>query len=138
MMGSAEGEGNASERPRHAVTIAKPFAISKTEVPGAEYRVCVAAKVCTEKTGGNIRLGWPATELSWDDANIYAQWLSKRTGKAYRLPSEAEWEYAARAGSAEAYAWGRDVGQGNANCKGCGGEWTDGQKQIAGRVVQGQ
>jgi formylglycine-generating enzyme required for sulfatase activity len=57
--------------------------------------------------------------VSWDDAKLYVAWLSRVTGKAYRLPSEAEWEYAARAGSTTRYSWGDEPGIGNANCNGC-------------------
>jgi formylglycine-generating enzyme required for sulfatase activity len=71
--------------------------------------------------------------VSWDDARVYAAWLSKQTGKRYRLPTEAEWEYAARAGTATAYWWGDEIRQDSkvwANCyEGCGSRW-DG-KQMA-------
>ncbi len=58
--------------------------------------------------------------VSWEDAQEYVAWLSKLTGLRYRLPSEAEWEYAARAGSDTAYWWGDDIGVDRANCAGCG------------------
>ena len=61
--------------------------------------------------------------MSWDDAKQYVDWLSRITGKGYRLLSEAEWEYAARAGTTTAYSWGDDIGKGNANCNGCDSEW---------------
>jgi formylglycine-generating enzyme required for sulfatase activity len=62
--------------------------------------------------------------VSWDDAKLYVAWLSRITGKPYRLLSEAEWEYAARAGSTTAYSWGDEIGQGNANCGRCGSQWV--------------
>jgi formylglycine-generating enzyme required for sulfatase activity len=65
--------------------------------------------------------------VNWEDAKAYAAWLSTMTGKTYRLLTEAEWEYAARAGTMTAYYWGDDVGKGNANCIGCGSRW-DGQR----------
>jgi formylglycine-generating enzyme required for sulfatase activity len=70
--------------------------------------------------------------VSWDNAQRYVKWLSARTGKTYRLLSEAEWEYAARGVTSvdaphPAYPWGDDVGTGNASCRGCGGDW-DGEK----------
>ena len=65
--------------------------------------------------------------VTWDDAKQYVAWLSKLTGKPYRLLSEAEWEYAARAGSTTAYSWGDEIGKGNANCNVCGSEWDAGR-----------
>ena len=65
----------------------------------------------------------PAVSVSWNDAKEYVAWLSKLTGKTYRLPSEAEWEYAARAGTQTAYSWGDGIGKGNANCWVCGSDW---------------
>ncbi|MEJ1959438.1 MAG: SUMF1/EgtB/PvdO family nonheme iron enzyme [Nitrosomonadales bacterium] len=58
-----------------------------------------------------------------NDAHAYIDWLSRKTGKHYRLPSEAEWEYAARAGSTTPFFWGKEVGTGHANCDGCGSQW---------------
>jgi formylglycine-generating enzyme required for sulfatase activity len=65
----------------------------------------------------------PVESVSWDDAQEFARRLSQRTGQNYRLPSEAEWEYAARAGSQTAYHWGDQIGTGNANCGSCGSRW---------------
>jgi formylglycine-generating enzyme required for sulfatase activity len=70
--------------------------------------------------------------VSWRDAKQYVAWLSRRTGKTYRLLSEAEWEYAARAGSDKAYAWGDDIGKGNANCLDCGSDWDGRQTAPVG------
>jgi len=61
------------------------------------------------------------TNVSWDDAKEFVAWLSKTTGRSYRLPTEAEWEYAARGGSTTPYWWGKDVGTGHAQCAECGG-----------------
>jgi formylglycine-generating enzyme required for sulfatase activity len=65
----------------------------------------------------------PVINVSWVDAKQYVGWLSQLTGKEYRLPTEAEWEYAARAGVNTRYSWGDDLGMGNANCDGCGSQW---------------
>src|SRR5262245_57504535 len=65
----------------------------------------------------------PAINVSWVDAKRYVGWLSQLTGKKYRLLTEAEWEYAARAGAHTRYSWGDDIGTGNANCDGCGSQW---------------
>ncbi len=65
----------------------------------------------------------PAINVSFVDAKQYVGWLSQLTGKEYRLPTEAEWEYAARAGANTRYSWGDDLGMGNANCDGCGSQW---------------
>ena len=65
--------------------------------------------------------------VSWEDAVAYVRWLSGQTGERYRLPSEAEWEYAARAGSVTAYSWGNEIGRNRANCDGCGSRWDNAQ-----------
>jgi len=111
--------------PQHAVTIARPFAVSKYEVTFDEWDACFEAGGC--KTPGSAQ-SWgrgrrPVINVSWDDAKEYTAWLSKLTGKKYRLLSEAEWEYAARAGTKTAFSWGDDIGQALANCNGCGSDW---------------
>ena len=63
--------------------------------------------------------------VSWEDAQSYVRWLSNKTGKSYRLLSESEWEYVARAGSVTAYSWGNEIGHNRANCDGCGSRWDD-------------
>lgn len=65
----------------------------------------------------------PAINVSWVDAKQYVGWLSRLTGREYRFLTEAEWEYAARAGANTRYSWGDDPGIGNANCDGCGSQW---------------
>ena len=65
----------------------------------------------------------PVINVSWEDAVAYTAWLSEATGERYRLPSEAEWEYAARAGSVTKYSWGNEVGHNRANCYRCGSQW---------------
>ena len=123
VMGSPEGQGQDYERPQHAVTIAKPFAVSKFEVTQEEWQACVdfgdCEKPASSSTVGNPRN--PVDDITWDQAKTYVAWLSRMTGKTYRLLSEAEWEFAARAGTATTYPWGEAVGQGHANCSDCGG-----------------
>ncbi|MCG2579168.1 SUMF1/EgtB/PvdO family nonheme iron enzyme [Dechloromonas sp. XY25] len=113
-----------SERPAHRVSIAESFAIGKYEVTAEQWNACTAAGACPRiETIANVPGNSPASDISWDNAQVYVKWLSKLTGKAYRLPSEAEWEYAARGGTATRYWWGEQMRQGNANCKGCGDPW---------------
>jgi formylglycine-generating enzyme required for sulfatase activity len=125
IMGSPENESDrsASEGPQHEVTVAKPFAVSKFEVTFEEWDACVAAAACPRVTdhwgGGKM----PVINVSWGDAKQYVGWLSQLTGKEYRLLTEAEWEYAARAGANTRYSWGDDPRMGNANCDGCGSQW---------------
>ena len=129
MMGSPpseEGRGN-SEGPVHRVTIAEPFAVGKYEVTFEEWDACVSGGGC----GGHRPddEGWgrgrqPVINVSWEDAQAYVDWLSRKTGEDYRLLSEAEWEYAARAGTTTRYHWGDDIGRNRANCYGdCGDSW---------------
>ena len=79
--------------------------------------------------------------MSWDDAQAYVKWLSSITGKAYRLLSEAEYEYAARAGSETKYPWGDDIklnGKAMANCDGCGSQWDNKQTAPVGSFAANQ
>jgi formylglycine-generating enzyme required for sulfatase activity len=125
IMGSPENESDrsASEGPQHEVTVAKPFAVSKFEVTFEEWDACVAAAACPRVTDHWGRGNMPIINVSWGDAKQYVGWLSQLTGKEYRLLTEAEWEYAARAGANTRYSWGDDPRMGNANCDGCGSRW---------------
>jgi len=93
-MGSAKGEAN--EQPVHRVTIAKPFAIGKTEVTQAQWVALMGTNPSQFDTCGN---DCPVDQVSWDDVQLYLKKLNAKTGKQYRLPTEAEWEYACRAGN---------------------------------------
>ena len=133
-MGAPEGEAPAgqiptrpeaterAERPRVEVTIEERFAIGRYEVTFAQWDRCVAAGGCSYEPGdeGWGRANRPVINVSRTDAKRYAAWLSEKTGETYRLPSEAEWEYAARAGTETARWWGDELGEGRVPCDGCG------------------
>ncbi len=111
MMGSPETEEGRSkdEGLVHKVTIAAPYAVGRFEITFDEWDGCVAHGVCPAEgaAGGNFGRGrQPLINVSWDDAQLYVKWLSKQTGKTYRLLTEAEWEYAARAGAATRFSFG--------------------------------
>ena len=124
-MGSPENEPDreASEGPQHEVTIARSFAVSKFEVSFDEWEACVAAARCPPASDQWGRGQMPVINVSWRDAKQYVAWLSEVTQKQYRLLTEAEWEYAARAGAMTRYPWGDDPRGANANCDGCGSRW---------------
>lgn len=101
---SSEAGHNAYEGPQRDVTV-KSFAIGVHEVTNAEWRACVEDNACGAKPGDD-KDNFPALYISWREATAYADWLTKKTGRKYRLPTEAEWEYAARGGGETAYWWG--------------------------------
>lgn len=107
---------DASEKPIHRVTV-KPFSISKFPITVRNWNDCVAEWACVHTVSGKDDA--PVTDINWHDAKQFVAWLAKTTGKAYRLPSEAEWEYAARGGSQARYWWGDQFQSGMVNCKGC-------------------
>ena len=115
----------------HPVTFAQSFSLGATEVSFREWDACLADGGCDYRPADQ---GWgremrPVINVSWQDAQTYVAWLSQRTGKTCRLPSEAEWEYAARAGTTTEYALpapdGSDdiKGKALANCADCGSRW---------------
>jgi formylglycine-generating enzyme required for sulfatase activity len=108
MMGSTEGDPD--EKPVHEVTIGRSFAVGKFEVTFADWEACVAGGGCTTKKSPNEqgmgRGRRPVINVSWNDAKEYVTWLVRKTGQPYRLLTEAEWEYAARAGTTTKYAFG--------------------------------
>jgi formylglycine-generating enzyme required for sulfatase activity len=138
-MGGIQSGGDSDEQPVHQVSVGR-FAMGRYEVTVGEFRRFVKAtgyKTDAEKGGGCVSWsqGWkwikganwrspgfsqsdkhPVTCVSWNDGVAYAEWLSQQTGKTYRLLTEAEWEYAARAGSETKYWWGNEIGSNNANC----------------------
>lgn len=115
-----------SEKPARRMAIAKPFAVGRTEVTVQQWQACVEAGACPRVADTQRAPNQPAGDISWDDAQVYVKWLAKVSGKPYRLPTEAEWEYAARGGTASRYWWGEDMKGGTANCRGCGEPWQEG------------
>jgi formylglycine-generating enzyme required for sulfatase activity len=124
-MGSSEDDpdARADERPRHEVTIATPIAVSKFKATFDEWDVCVAAGACPRVPDHWGRGQMPVVNVSWNDAKQYVAWLSRVTGRPYRLLTEAEWEYSARAAAVTRYSWGEGLREGEANCDGCGSRW---------------
>ena len=127
LMGSPmdEAERDADESPVHGVRIGEPIAMGVYEVTFAQWDACHRAGGCSHRADDQ---GWgrgsrPVVDVSWLDAQAYVRWLSGETGRAYRLPSEAEWEYVARAGTTTRYWWGDEIGRNRANCDGCGSRW---------------
>lgn len=110
---------DASERPIHKVTVA-PFSIGKYPVTVGEWRKCVAAQACPDVSAPSTEENAPISNVSWNDAVQFTAWLSRVSGKTYRLPTEAEWEYAARGGTTTKFWWGNEYRDGMAYCRGCG------------------
>ena len=127
-MGDINRQGDDNEKPVITVNVQKPFALSRHEVTFEQYdRFAEATQRKRPNDNGWGRGQLPVVNVSWNDANNYANWLREQTGQPYRLPSEAEWEYAARAGTSSAYWWGNELSSQKAVCDGCGTLW-DGEK----------
>jgi formylglycine-generating enzyme required for sulfatase activity len=114
------------------VFIGTPFAVGKFEITFAEWDACLAEGGCPHRPDDR---GWgrgrqPVMNVNWDDAQAFVAWLSRRTGKSYRLPSEAEWEYAAQAGTGREQSVQADANE--ANCNGCGSRWDGRQAAPVG------
>lgn len=128
-LSASEAVRGAAEGPQRTVRIAKPFAVGKFEVTFAEWDACVAGGGCGSNKAPSDQgwswRGWhwgrgkrPVINVSWSDANEYLAWLSKKSGQAYRLLSEAEWEYAARAGTTTPFSTGPTITTDQANFDG--------------------
>lgn len=121
-----------NEGPQHDVTIPKLFAVSRYELTFDGWDACSAGGGCDGYQPSDA--GWgrgrqPVVNVSWNEAQRYVAWLSRLTGKPYRLLTEAEYEYAARAGTQTAYPWGDEIGKNNANCLGCSSQ-ADSNKPV--------
>lgn len=122
------------EKPVRSVAIAGAFYIGTHEVTFEQWDACVAQGGCSHRPGDrNLGRGKrPVTDIHWNDAGAYVVWLSLKTGRKYRLPTEAEWEYAARGGTTTSYPWGASVDKDKANCNGCNAQ----PRRQAGEVGQ--
>ncbi|WP_254849510.1 SUMF1/EgtB/PvdO family nonheme iron enzyme [Thalassotalea sp. PP2-459] len=149
-MGDLKGAGLSNEKPARGEEILRPFAIAQHQITVGDFKRFVkATNYVTEaesengcaafidgKPAYNSVLNWrnpgfkqddehPVVCVSDNDAKAYLAWLTKQTDRTYRLPTEKEWEYVARAGSVDNYWWGSDIGNGRANCAYCGSKWSN-------------
>ena len=140
-------EVHSNEGPHHKVTISNAFAVGIYDVTFEQWDACVGTGGCNGYWPASQ--GWgrgkqPVIYVSWEEAQGYVRWLNDKlrsskpvapgsTGSGpYRLLTEAEWEYAARAGTTTAYYWGNTYVKGNANCDGCGSQWDNEQTSPVG------
>jgi formylglycine-generating enzyme required for sulfatase activity len=152
-----EGDPSGNESPRHAVSTGSPLLVGRYEVTHAQFAAFAAATGHAAGPGCEIWTpndrtwewdrdkdwrdpGYPVEDptrpvvcMSWDDATAYVAWLSRVTGRRYRLLSEAEWEYAARAWTQTRYWWGDHLPPSRAACDGCGSPWDLGKAAPVGR-----
>jgi formylglycine-generating enzyme required for sulfatase activity len=139
-MGSlyTDSEADPDEQPPHLVRILAPLAFGRTPVTVAQWAACVGEGWCQptadQSAGQGAGIGEgaaggggnrPVTNVNWDDVQQFLGWLRFKTGHVYRLPSEAEFEYAARGNTTSRYWWGNTIGINNANCQACGSEWDN-------------
>lgn len=117
-MGSNHGKDN--EKPPHHVAISE-FSISETEITLSQWTACVNDNICIRILSDTHLFddNHAIIQVNMADVNQYLAWINTKSTQKYRLPSEAEWEYAARAGTTSAYSWGDEIGQNNTLCDGC-------------------
>ena len=134
-MGDQHKQGDDNERPIIEVNIDDDFALSQFEVTFDQYDLFAKATGRSLPDDSGFGRGQqPVINVTWDDAKAYTAWLAKQTGQPYRLPSEAEWEYAARAGTSTAYWWGDELIPMQAVCDGCGTQWDGQQPSPVGQM----
>lgn len=130
-----DGGGGPSSIPLHSVKVSQ-FLLSQFPVTVGEWTRCAVAKVCSSAPIGRVEFdNLPVHNVSWDDAKQYIAWLSQITQKAYRLPTEAEWEFAARANTTSTYWWGDLLVDDRANCRECGLPFEPDEPAPAGTFV---
>jgi len=124
LMGSPRSEADRDPTERQHRVWVEPFLMGRTEVTFEQYdRFARATERPLPDDEGWGRGERPVINVSWLDASAYADWLSQQTGRGYRLPTEAEWEFAARGGTTTTRWWGEEMIEGYANCAGCGSQW---------------
>jgi formylglycine-generating enzyme required for sulfatase activity len=119
---STDPDAEPQEKPQREVAIDKDFALGRYEVTEKQWQTCVEDGVCRAdpQVSATDFPDYPKTRVNWRDAQAFVRWLNQKTEQKYRLPTEKEWEYAARAGTDTRYPWGHEIGQNNANCRDCG------------------
>ena len=126
LVGLLDDREYSDMRPWHLGTIERGFWMGRYEVTFDQY--CVSSLRGCPSDQGWAKGSRPVIGVSWKQATAYVEWLAEATGEPFRLPSEAEWEYAARAGTDTRYWWGDEIDQDGkvwANCVDCGGEWDE-------------
>jgi formylglycine-generating enzyme required for sulfatase activity/predicted Ser/Thr protein kinase len=132
VMGTPKGPRTRSfEGPAHNVTLRR-FAIGRFEVTSAQWQECAAAGGCARKDSASSGANLPVVRVNWNDARAYAAWLSRISGRKYRLPSESEWEFSARGGTKTAWFWGEDAQR---QCSFANAADAAARKQLAAETV---